>query len=64
MTFDIDTFSYDRSAGNTILDYQVKIANLHPKDTILTYGDSGNYSIAGFKMILTRNVAKLVSFCL
>ena len=64
MTFAIEAFSYDRSVGNTILDYQVQIRNLHPKDTILTYGKSGNYSIAGFEMILTRNIAKLVSFCL
>jgi len=49
---------YDPTAGNTILDYQVQVVPLKPEDRLLVYGESGNYSITGFEMILTRNVAK------
>ena len=58
MTFANEKLSYDASAGNTILDYQVTIKDLAAKDKILAYGESGNYSITGFEMTLTRNVAK------
>lgn len=58
MTFANEKLSYDASAGNTILDYQVVIQDLRPVDKILAYGESGNYSITGFEMTLTRNVAK------
>ena len=58
MTFTNEKLSYDASAGNTILDYQVKVNDLQKKDKTLKYGDSGNYSITGFEMTLTRNVAK------
>ena len=50
--------SYDPGAGNTILDYQVVIKELKPEDRILPYAEAGNYSITGFEMTLTRNVAK------
>ena len=58
MTFANEKLSYDGSAGNTILDYQVVINDLRPVDKVLAYGESGNYSITGFEMTLTRNVAK------
>ena len=58
MTFANEKLSYDASAGNTILDYQVVINDLQPVDKVLAYGESGNYSITGFEMTLTRNVAK------
>ena len=58
MTFANEKLSYDASAGNTILDYQVVINDLRPVDKVLAYGESGNYSITGFEMTLTRNVAK------
>merc|ERR1712038_1644979 len=41
-----------------ILDYKVKLEDLKAADKVLAYGDSGNYSITGFQMTLTRNVAK------
>ena len=58
MLFSNEKLSFDASAGNTILDYQVEIHDLQKKDKILEYGESGNYSITGFEMVLTRNVAK------
>jgi len=58
MTFSNEKLSYDPGAGNTILDYQVVIKELKPEDRILPYAEAGNYSITGFEMTLTRNVAK------
>merc|ERR1719150_2779917 len=58
MTFSNEKLSYDPGAGNTILDYQVVIKELQPADRILPYAEAGNYSITGFEMTLTRNVAK------
>jgi len=58
MKFSNDKLEYDPTAGNTILDYQVSIQALKKEDQILSYGESGNYSIAGFEMTLVRNSAK------
>ena len=58
MKFDNYKLDYDPSAGNTILDYQVGITPLADKDRTLVYGEAGNYSLCGFEMTLTRNVAK------
>ena len=58
MTFANEKLEYDPEAGNTILDYQVIITDLKKEDKTLQYGESGNYSITGFEMTLTRNVAK------
>ena len=57
MTFTNEKISYDASAGNTILDYQVKVKDLQKKDKTLKW-HLKNYSITGFEMTLTRNVAK------
>lgn len=58
MVFSNDKLEYDPAAGNTILDYKITIIPLKEEDRILAYGDSGNYSITGFEMKLTRNMAK------
>lgn len=42
----------------TQLILQVTIEALQPKDRTLVYGEAGNYSLTGFEMTLTRNVAK------
>jgi hypothetical protein len=62
MMFSNEKLDYDPDAGNTILDYKVVIEPLQVDDTILAYGDAGNYSITGFEMTLTRNVAKYVYY--
>ena len=41
-----------------LLILQVTIEALQPKDRTLVYGEAGNYSLTGFEMTLTRNVAK------
>ena len=48
---------YDPGTGNNILDYQVKISGLGEGDRSLEWR-SANYSLTGFEMVLTRNVAK------
>ena len=58
MTFENEVLSYYPEQRNTILDYQVSVKDLDDKDKSLIYGDSGNYSLTGFQMTLTRNVAK------
>ena len=58
MTFSNKILSYDPTIGNTLLDYQVKIHDLQEKDKTYVYGESGNYSVTGFEMILTRNLEK------
>lgn len=58
MKFDNYKLDYDPAAGNTILDYQVMIDPLAVADRTLVYGEAGNYSLTGFEMTLTRNVAK------
>ena len=64
MKFSNDKLEYDPTAGNTILDYQITIKALKKEDQVLSYGESGNYSIAGFEMTLVRNSAKYVHFFL
>ncbi|XP_040573179.1 glycine receptor subunit alpha-4 [Lepeophtheirus salmonis] len=58
MLFDYNTLSYDPLSGNTILDYRIQIKPLKTADRIINYGETGNYSLTGFEMTLTRNMAK------
>lgn len=37
---------------------QVRIKPLKEEDTIVPYGEAGNYSVTGFEITLTRNVEK------
>ena len=43
-----------------VLDYDVHIAPLRPADRTLIYGTLGNYSLAGFEMILHRYVSHYI----
>ncbi len=43
-----------------MLDYDVHIAPLRPTDRTLIYGTLGNYSLAGFEMILHRYVSHYI----
>ena len=40
------------------IDPQVDIVELKEEDRTVPYGDAGNYSVTGFEMKLSRNVAK------
>ena len=45
------------NSTESILDYEVEIANLREEDTFYLPAETGNYSVAGFEMVLNRKVA-------
>ena len=43
--------------------YQIKITEINPlspEDAVLDYGQLGNFSLAGFEMVLTRYVSTYI----
>ena len=48
------------TSRSIVLDYDVKINPLKVSDRILNYGSLGNYSLAGFEMILHRYVSHYI----
>ena len=40
-----------------MLDYSVNVIDLAAEDFILDYGELGNFSVAGFEMILERHIS-------
>ena len=40
-----------------VLDYHVSIIPLENADRILSYGELGNFSVAGFEMVLERHLS-------
>jgi len=69
--FQVGSFNYDNTkmvyrtyylplmpnSTESILDYEVEIANLREEDTFYLPAETGNYSVAGFEMVLNRKVA-------
>ena len=53
----ITVFHFFRSI---VLDYEIKIKQLAPPDRIFVGGALGNYSLAGFEMILHRHVSHYI----
>lgn len=65
MTFKADRLLYNKSKQTTVLDYNVDISPLKPKDTFYVWQDIGNYSLTGFEVRLSRNSGKyLVNYYL
>ena len=64
----VDSFNYDNTkmvyrtyylplmpnSTESILDYEVEIASLKVEDTFYLPAETGNYSVAGFEMVLNR----------
>ena len=46
-----------KTKHSVVLDYSVSIIPLVGDDIILDYGDLGNFSVAGFEMILQRHIS-------
>ena len=46
-----------KTANSVVLDYSVDVIQLDETDFVLDYGDLGNFSVAGFEMILHRHVS-------
>lgn len=69
--FQVGSFNYDNTkmvyrtyylplmpnSTESILDYEVEIASLKIEDTFYLPAETGNYSVAGFEMVLNRKVA-------
>jgi len=54
-------YGYSSKETNSIaLDYDIEIKPLSPEDAILDYGPLGNFSLAGFEMVLTRYVSTYI----
>ena len=51
---------YVETSRSIVLDYDVKITPLRQVDRVLSYGSLGNYSLAGFEMILHRYVSHYI----
>ncbi len=62
MSFETIQAGYDPpTSGNTIaLDYAIVINRLSPKDSVFEGGQLGNYSLAGFEMVLQRHVSTYI----
>ena len=43
------------NSTESILDYEVEIASLKIEDTFYLPAETGNYSVAGFEMVLNRS---------
>ena len=66
--FKVGSFNYDNTkmvyrtyylplmpnSTESILDYEVEIASLKVEDTFYLPAETGNYSVAGFEMVLNR----------
>jgi len=61
LLFMTNTYGYSSKESNSIaLDYDIKIGPLKPQDAVLDYGALGNFSLAGFEMVLTRYVSTYI----
>jgi len=61
LLFVTKNYGYSSKESNSIaLDYDIKINALQPTDAILDYGALGNFSLAGFEMVLTRYVSTYI----
>ena len=61
MTFETKQAKYDSKDTNSIaLDYAILIKPLSKKDSILLFDGLGNFSLAGFEMVLDRYVSTYI----
>merc|ERR1719192_2772847 len=57
MIFAVSKLGYAHASRSIVLDYDITINNLRKEDQIFIGGSLGNYSLAGFEMILHRHVS-------
>merc|ERR1712013_101043 len=60
MVFNVSTLGYIQHTQSIILDYEIVIKNLKEQDRIFEAGALGNFSLAGFEMILSRHVMSYI----
>ena len=56
----INLFFPSSSVRSIVLDYGIEIRELHEEDRIFVGGALGNYSLAGFEMVLVRHVSHYI----
>ena len=52
MVFDVSTLGYIQNTQSIILDYAINIKNLRRNDQMFDAGALGNFSLAGFEMVI------------
>lgn len=60
MIFAVSQLGYAHTSRSIVLDYDITINNLRKEDQIFIGGSLGNYSLAGFEMILRRHVSHYI----
>ena len=53
--------SYVKTTHSVVLDYAVNVHQLSEEDQVLGYGELGNFSVAGFEMVLNRWAAGILN---
>ena len=53
MVFDVSTLGYIQNTQSIILDYDIEIKELNKDDQIFEAGALGNFSLAGFEMVIS-----------
>merc|ERR550517_2025853 len=61
LLFITNNFGFSSKKRNSIaLDYDILIKSLAPEDSVLDYGPLGNFTLAGFEMVLSRYVSTYI----
>merc|ERR1719192_79177 len=60
MIFAVSKLGYAHASRSIVLDYEIKIKQLAGPDRIFVGGALGNYSLAGFEMILHRHISHYI----
>ncbi|XP_023327977.1 glycine receptor subunit alpha-1 [Eurytemora carolleeae] len=60
MVFQVSQLGYAHTSRSIVLDYDIRIKPLDEKDKVFQGGALGNFSLAGFEMILTRHVSHYI----
>merc|ERR1719192_2776045 len=60
MIFNVSQLGYAHTSRSIVLDYDIEISPLDEEDKVFVGGSLGNYSLAGFEMILRRHVSHYI----
>lgn len=60
MIFAVSQLGYAHTSRSIVLDYDIQISPLEEADKMFVGGPLGNYSLAGFEMILQRHVSHYI----
>merc|ERR1719166_740424 len=60
MIFNVSQLGYAHTSRSIVLDYDIEILPLDEEDKVFVGGSLGNYSLAGFEMVLRRHVSHYI----